>query len=425
MTERDAILEFPWQLWQYLQWHASPAERARREKLERSYTQLNPVLFGLSQDDVPHLVGGVEVEPQADHLRVRSRLGVTRVDGLAGDQLHALLGALDGARSVRNIVRASSLAPKDAHVALESCLGIAFEVPAAIDRLEQKILGPEICRLPKTPYSIDRSYWSNMGDVRAALAELGGHVADGEAFTRFLRGLHVTAVMGGDLACFYKPASPVSDTDVFPGRLRTAHVVVDIRSHQLAHVVLYGALNGVPVVSLQHRDDDLSWGELVLRESGPLFVAPQPERAHFASLASVLRDLMVAARDRAIPEMLARMARFHARFVRLHPFSCANQSLAMNLVNHYMMATVSQYVPHLDLDFFALALPEREYERVFARACRVHATDAKRPPDYALHMRRSTDMLTITDALQHATSPADAGKILASRPDAAALLFVS
>jgi hypothetical protein len=65
---------------------------------------------------------------------------------------------------------------------------------------------------------------------------------------------------------------------------------------------------------------------------------------------------------------VACLACFHQRFIRLHPFRCANQCLAMNLVNLVLNLSYGAGMPHQVLDHFALRLSEAAYERLFATA---------------------------------------------------------
>ncbi len=78
---------------------------------------------------------------------------------------------------------------------------------------------------------------------------------------------------------------------------------------------------------------------------------------------------MRAAGDRS--GTLSALARFHQRFVRLHPFKAANQSLCMNVVGYVLGLSHGAGMPHTILDHFALRLSEPAYERVFATAAEV------------------------------------------------------
>src|SRR5690606_39249377 len=84
---------------------------------------------------------------------------------------------------------------------------------------------------------------------------------------------------------------------------------------------------------------------------GPWFCPPRPiTEAHLEALFDAWR-----AGD---------WAGFHWRFVRLHPFRCGNQSLAMGLVN----ARLPVGLPHLLLDLWALRLTRAAYTALFDRA---------------------------------------------------------
>src|SRR5690606_37922556 len=99
---------------------------------------------------------------------------------------------------------------------------------------------------------------------------------------------------------------------------------------------LFASLGDEAALAPRAVCDPIPWGEIVIARSerdagfGPWFCPPRPiTEAHLEALFDAWR-----AGD---------WAGFHWRFVRLHPFRCGNQSLAMGLVN----ARLPVGLPHL------------------------------------------------------------------------------
>jgi hypothetical protein len=271
--------------------------------------------------------------------------------------------------------------------------------PTAVVALERQLSGTEIVRFPGPPYGIDRAYWENMialGDWFEAEQDA---VADVDAFEQLLRELHVIALMGRSLQSFYKPASPVADRTVAPGgwfddpvRLeRGGPVTVFLDGPRVNaslvggwgyHAELCRSLGEADALADERAHDrrGLSWGEVVLARSqkdataGPWFCPPRPIRpAHLEELRAALGSAIAAARADDADAARRRVAEFHQRFVQLHPFHCANQSLSMALVNAVLRRTEGVGIPHLLLDHLALRLSSEAYERLFARAVAAYA----------------------------------------------------
>src|SRR5690606_21661985 len=119
----------------------------------------------------------------------------------------------------------------------------------------------------------------------------------------------------------------------------------------------------------------LDWGRLVLaRAAGdpapaPWFCPPRPIRPeHLRALREPLASAEARARSADPRSCLVPLAAFHQRFVRLHPFHCGNQSLAMNLVNRVLNRALGAGMPHLIPDHLACRLSPEGYARVFRRA---------------------------------------------------------
>src|SRR5690606_33238020 len=265
-----------------------------------------------------------------------------------------------------------------------------------IAALEAEISGAELVRFPGAPYEIVRAYWHNMAGVRrAARAWRDDFERDP---LRTLRRLHVLALLGPELVTFYRPASRITEGGVRPGalyttparRLESASGTLLLGGPRVGVGLVGGeryqrllALRAGDPASLEPREivdaDGLSWGRVVHgraiddAESGAWFCPPRPMRPeHFDKLFSAYGAARRAAETGDAARAVQELALFHHRFVRLHPFRCANQSLSMNLVNGMLGRSHGAGIPHLILDQLALRLDAEAYARVFALAVEEH-----------------------------------------------------
>jgi hypothetical protein len=302
-----------------------------------------------------------------------------------------LLAAIDGKRCLLEVSWEARVPSDELGRFMRATFGLVVFAPRAVEALETTLSGVEICRWPSAPYAIERSYWENMVALRRhAVSELPN--VDGvDRFRRMLRELHVLAVMGTDLQSFYKPASPASDHAVAPGAwyldapriLETERGNVFLDGPRVKVPLLGGAAYHRAVCAelgddlalaeeRAHESGGISWGRVLKARSekdaaaGPWFCPPRPlSDGHLESLCSSL----CKARDADDRETtISALARFHQCFVQLHPFRCANQSLAMNLVNALLVQTHGAGIPHLLLDHFALRLSPDAYATLFRRA---------------------------------------------------------
>jgi hypothetical protein len=129
-------------------------------------------------------------------------------------------------------------------------------------------------------------------------------------------------------------------------------------------------------------------------------------------------------------------ADFHQKFVRLHPFRAANQSLAMNIVNDLLTQTapVSRAglstvgMPHLTLDHLALRLAPDAYRRVFSLATwewtTPYESGAERLRFYADRKRRAFSLIKRLASVRDA-SEARAMAQKEPRDARAALLYLA
>jgi hypothetical protein len=181
-----------------------------------------------------------------------------------------------------------------------------------------------------------------------------------------------------------------------------------------------------------HLDErGVSWGRIVVAraeqdaEFAPWFCPPRPFVAQhwtqlFSSLAAALAESDSARPERAV----AALARFHQRFVRLHPFRAANQSLAMNLVNRVLSRVCGAGVPHLLLDQLALRFSEAAYARQFAcavAAFAVRGTPIERHRVLSAQKARYFGFIERLAAVPHGDA---AEALVAAEPDAASVALI-
>jgi hypothetical protein len=422
-----AVLGVPAELLEYERWLVDQ-RRADREERDYLFSE-ERARFEPRKDDVVVALAGL-------------RPGEIDVGGVSRDAAARLFAAIDGQRCLLE-VRLDAGVDQDVFSRfLRATFGRVLFAPKAVEALEAALSGVEITRFPSPPYSIERPYWENMVAVRQRF--LGSHAALGSAedFSRLLRELHVVAVMGARLDSFYKPKSPVSDRVVAPGALfaepvRIAQtprgtlyfdgprVNVSLVGGEAYHRALYDGA-GDPDASNGDRAlafEGMPWGRIVTARSEreteprPWFLPPRPILGgHFdhlrASLAHALRCAETADTNRTVLSL----ARFHQAFVRLHPFHCANQSIAMNLVNAVLCRSHGAGIPHLILDHLALRLSTRGYEKIFARAVSAWVVNDEDPVRRLAALRnRKTRSLSLIDR----SKTGDLRSLVTDDPDAA------
>ena len=374
------------------------------------------------------------------------------VHGVTRERVTRFLGALDGNATLEAARAASELDEREMRALLGATFGLAVFAPHAVTALERRVSGSELVRFPGAPYEIVRSYWSNMADVRDALAPFEASLDDPRAAWIELTRLHVTALVGADRRSFYRPASRVTRRGLTPGALwqtpsRTEETPAGTRFVEgprvhaallggLGYAALTAELTGDPEATLarrEHHDAGLGWGRIVTAsaegdpQAEPWFCPPRPiTLAHAASLCDAYARAVRAAErgPAAQQEALDGLADFHQRFVRLHPFRACNQALAMNLVNAVLARVAGAGMPHLVLDHVALRFAPVAYRRLFALAARQWCVEG--PPAVRLGhlMRKKGAYFTLVAELAK-TADADAAAVLArSSPEAARLALL-
>jgi len=338
---------------------------------------------------------------------------------------------------------------------IEQLLRVGFGrfifAPTALQELETQACAAEIVRFPGSPYEIVRNYWQNLGVLCAEVRRAGNTSRDASSFTAWLRGIHATLLLGEDLRTFYCPASPIARLRAAPGTLyhhSTETVSTDLgtfivkgprvkvsqvggeRYHAMVHQSLearFPAPNWHQVV-----DNGVPWGSIIRARSRlestacDWFLPPRPMLdAHWDGLHSAWAKAMAATTAADEVTCVRQLARFHWSFVHLHPFACANQSLAFGLVNALLNQVKSCGIPHLVLDHMALRLDCESYVRLFTRAARYWTTiksDALLQHKDRMQKRQALD--TFVTRLDTAKDDAGARAIVEQDPQGAQLALL-
>jgi hypothetical protein len=430
--ELDSILDFPWEVLEYLSWlRQRPSNRAAAggylfdvPEVRFAVAETDLVIV---EHDISVTVGAAELQlsaPRASRVVTLGTLSLTE-----RRTVEEILRRFDGQSSLA-VVRAGldASAARVLDALLSAAFGKLLFAPLAVMSLERALSGVEVARFPGSPYEVERPYWKNMAAVRAASEALFARLDDDEAFARELRKLHVMLLLGEDLQSYYQPASPISSGRAAPGRIMlTGAEVLDapdgalfisgprVSAPQLGgdshSELLYRSL-GEPEAALQRRfqsDAGLDWGRLVTARaptdtaSAPWYCPPRPvRREHWLALRTSLAAAERAARASDRASTVEALASFHQNFVRLHPFHCGNQSLAMNLVNGVLCRALGAGMPHLMLDHLAFRLSPVAYARVFRRAVDAYVEPAPnaaaRFRELASNRRRAFDLARQLDA---------------------------
>lgn len=411
----DELLRVPHELRAYERW----LEAERRGRGERDYLFLaERARFEPRRGDRVVVAPGTTVGERDGSAVLRCaepRLELP-VPGASRAAATALLGAIDGQRCLLEARFAAGLDAQTTARVLRAAFGRLIFAPDAVTDLEAALSATEIVRFPSSPYNVERPYWENMVAVSSRLDARRSAALPVDAFVRLLRELHVCVLLGHDLATFYRPASPVADRLVAPGALydepvhlhrgRSGLLLLDgprVHAPLLGGEAYHRALAvelGDPEALAAERacdEDGVPWGTSVVARSErdeapvPCFCPPRPLRAeHFAWLGARWQEALQAEALADRGATCQALARFHRGFVRLHPFHCANQSLAMGMVNSVLRRSHGAGIPHLLLDHLALRFSGRAYEQLFARAVAAWSVAGLEPADKlrALRERR-------------------------------------
>lgn len=450
----DRVLASSPELAAYQRWLEARRRAAGAERRDYLFLEDRP-RFEPRREDVCVALPGLEVRSPKGATAIAvpaggGRTTMVEVRDVGRDEVRRALAAIDGERTLLEARWEAGLAPETFARVLRATFGLVVLAPGAVAALEARTPCVEIVRHPSSPYAVERAYWENAADVGAGeLARRDALRAGGERFVRALRELHVVQLLGAELDRFYQPASPASLVAVDPGSF--ARDVQAVIERPGAPLVLLSGLRVLAPSPLGPRafrllagsvgdpaaaddaagrvtiDAGIVWGR-VARGRGDgddaaraWFLPPRPiEDRHLAALAEAVGEGHAAAdagdHDRAI----AAAARVHARFVRLHPFRCANQSVAMALVNAIVRRVRGVGLPHLVLDHLALRLSPEAYEVVFARAVAAFATAGLEPAARLARIRADTRAaMALGDRLSAAPDDVAGRELLDREPDAA------
>lgn len=438
-----AILDFPWELAQFERFVESRARagRAHNDMFSEDTPRFEPrpedLLVAAPELAAASVPSGIRLTSPSGDLRLE-------IPDLTPSEVTRWLGAMDGTRTAAELGWQSPGLER----LLRSTFGLLVFAPAAVQSLERELSGAEITRFPSSPYAIVRPYWENMIALRRALeVHLAPAILQTAPAVEFLRHLHVIATMGSSLSSFYKPSSPVSDAGVMPGALwnvpartvRTSSGILFVSgprinasapAGELYHRMIYQSVGDPAAVEPERvlaDPDGYEWGQLMVARAAhdqgfaPWFCPPRPMKdEHFARLFAELQAALDAARRGERAATLRHAARFHWRFVHLHPFRCANQCLAMQAVNHVLRRILPCGLPHLLLDQLSVRLQMEAYERLFARAVEHFVTEEATPAARYAHYRDQKRLAFLAmQRIGESDSEAHARAALLTHPEAA------
>jgi hypothetical protein len=169
--------------------------------------------------------------------------------------------------------------------------------------------------------------------------------------------------------------------------------------------------------------DGVAWGRVLTIRSEreaqprPWFLPPRPILdAHFDFLRTALARAVDCAQASDAGGTVRSIANFHQAFVRLHPFHCANQSIAMNLVNALLRQVHGAGIPHFILDHMALRASMQAYEEIFSRAVSAWlVSDGYSTRRLAALSDRKKRVLSLIER----SKSEDLGALISADPDAA------
>ncbi|HTM45071.1 MAG TPA: Fic family protein [Polyangiaceae bacterium] len=424
----DAILRFPGLPLEYQRWLSQTGDEQQiadgylfSKAASRFEARPSDVLVALADLRVTTSDGRVSVSSVSNGATVE-------VSQVAVHDCERLIALIDGQRTAHEISELAEVAHGVIQALLKQCLGVVIFAPRAVAQLEQRVSGLEIVRFTGSPYEVVRPYWENCADVVQALEGQHPALTDSQRLPQALRELHVRLLLGSNLDSFYRPASPIAKHAIYPGQwldspahwieaegekviTAGARVNAALLGGDLYPRLLCKTLSDDEALNSERTLSDaqgLDWGRLMLARTAeeaavsPAFIPPRPiQDAHWQRIAShfatALAHSDILQRSEQ-PDPTARslvveqLAHFHQCFIRLHPFQCGNQSLAMLLCNHVLRRSHGAGMPHGVLDHFALRLNERSYAELFARAVQTYlvtGTPIQRYQTLVAHKMRS------------------------------------
>ncbi|NOU23258.1 MAG: hypothetical protein HOO93_16020 [Methyloglobulus sp.] len=398
MNEQDIFMKLPIHLFRYVEWRMRSEEGAKtREEMSYMFNFVYPSpRFELCDEDVPKLAPRLSIRAIGLYTLVESDFGETVLEANPKIISH-ILDFIDGSSTVFELIKYAQRQNIEADFeTVNRLIGTAIIVPDTIKELESAIHWVSITRYPSSPYHIVRNYWKNMRDVRT---ELEGFSFTGKTtgFIEQLRKLHAILLLGSNFSSFYQTGS-VPSKAVWPGCFRSevqpcgANCGSEILPYLQIVALSLGDVIG-DSFDLCWEDNGLCWATGYDLGSSVQFSAPlgpfEGHLEHLCSLLSELQSITLIEADSA--SAVSILAKFHQRFVQLHPFECANNSLAMSIVNYFLNKWFNTCIPHLHLDCVAFFFSPENYSRYFARAVKYYAM--KKNDDQSLYVKDFKDRL--------------------------------
>jgi hypothetical protein len=442
----NAVLDFPWPLQEYERWLSQrPAADSDDYLYSQSRVRLTP-----HDDDQLATPNSVSVEHAGNSVfvRIAGQSAPIAIPNITRHDAESIIAALRARPSVIELPFVSSVPANVCDLMLGVGFGRFIFAPTALESLERQSSAAEIVRFPGSPYEIARNYWINVGSLNHAIEHSIATSQSSSSFVDWLRTLHLQLLLGADLQTFYCPSSPVAQRRVAPGALyvHTTHTL----SSSLGEFILDGPrINasavggeqynrlidrslGLQLVESESRtfsESTTGWGRLVNARARAeaqerrWYLPPRPiGEGHWEALFSAWNRTVDAMEKQDLAGGVGHLGHFHWYFVHLHPFACANQSLAFAIVNWVLNRLTGSGIPHLVLDHLALRHECTEYSRLFARAVSNWTTAEVEPAVRHLARVRSRQVLDDFIAQLAATTSESDADALAHRNPASARL---
>jgi len=444
-----AVLEFPWPLQEYERWLS---QRPTTDFDDYLYSQSRVRLTPHDDDElvIPNSVSFEHAGTSA-FVRIAGQSAPIAIPNITRHDSAAIIAALREKPTVIELPFLSGVAANVCDLVLGVGFGRFIFAPTAVESLEQQSSAAEIVRFPGSPYEITRNYWINVGGLAHTIEHSIAASQLSSSFVDWLRTLHVQLLLGADLQTFYCPSSPVAQRRVAPGALYIN--ATRTLSSSMGEFILDGprvnasAVGGEQYNKLIDRSLGLQlfesrsrkfsesatgWGRLVNAraraeaQARRWYLPPRPiDEGHWESLFGAWNRTVDAIEKRDLASGVGHLGRFHWYFVHLHPFACANQSLAFAIVNWVLNRLTGSGIPHLILDQLALRHECTEYTRLFARAVSNWTTAELEPAVRHLDRVRSRQVLDDFIAqLAATTTDSDADAIAHRNPASARLALL-
>ena len=397
------ILDFPWVLVEYQNWLKSRPDPDGDYLFTQSRIRFEPRNL-----DQLVLVESVKVV-NGSHLQIFENTPLIPIPEEHRAHVDSVLSEL-ATRPFAVELQSKSDAPATCDWLLSVGFGQFIFTPQSVQDLDSRVSSGEIVRFPASPYEIDRDYWINICDL-----DFQGSTSSVPDFIHWLRTLHVQLLLGKGLDTFYCPSSPIAKKGVHPGSLYERGVqtittssgefiVEGLRTNastlggDLYHQLLRKSLELKPMEYKQvFQDQGVNWGRLVKsrsrtdKQDSDWFLPPRPMiNDHWYLL---WQSWLEATLSTDSIECVTQLAYFHWYFVHLHPFGCANQSLAFAMVNSILNRVLGSGIPHLILDHLAMRFDSTDYVKLFKRAVTSWTTTESK--SLARHQERSQKRLEL------------------------------